>query len=212
MIEEKKNDSVVNGVTSTTKIKTKMEENLKPKEEIEIIEKYKKDAILYGEKCVFAYDCWLQINELYFDNALKPIQIIWGITNYSKNLGNINDNRMMLHNSIYHPVSDIVWGTSKQVFGKKYTYDVILHEMIHQLAHQVKPEYKKKSFYTSHNNPFWCSEVVRIGGLLGYELKVVPQKLKRVDGKVKAFTPADHLTRQEFSTFPYSIRPSGYYL
>ena len=68
-------DSEANGVTSTTK----MEEDLKLKEEIEIIEKYKKDAILYGEKCVFAYDSWLEINELYFDNALKPIQIIWGI-------------------------------------------------------------------------------------------------------------------------------------
>ncbi len=181
-------------------------------EDIEIIEQYKEDAVIYGEKCVFAYDSWLEINELYFDNALKPIQIIWGITNYSKNLGNINDNRMMLHNSIFHPVSEIVWNTDKKMFGKKYTYDVILHEMIHQLAHQVKPEYKKKSFYTIHNNPWWCSEVVRIGGLLGYELKVVPQKLKRIDGKVKAFTPDDHLTRQEFSTFPYSIREQGYYL
>ena len=213
MMKKNLKDSEVNGVTSTTtKIKKKMKEDLKLKEDIEIIEQYKEDAVIYGYKGVLAYDYWQEINELYFDNALKPIQIIWGITGYSHNLGNIDDNRMMLHNSLFHPVSEIVWGTSKKVFGKKFTYDVILHEMIHQLAHQTKPDYKKKSIYSSHNNPFWCSEVVRIGGLLGYELKVVPQKLKRVDGKVKAFTPDDHLTRQEFSTFPYSIREQGYYL
>ncbi|MBF0204082.1 MAG: hypothetical protein HQK67_07140 [Desulfamplus sp.] len=213
MIEEKKNNSAVIGVTSTTTtIKTKMEEDLKPREDIEIIEQYKEDAVIYGYKGVFAYDAWLEINELYFFNSLKPIQIIWGITNYSRSLGNINDNRMMLHNSLFHPVSNVVWGTDKEVFGKKYTYDVILHEMIHQHDHQFQPQYKKKPFYTSHNNPFWCSEVIRIGELLGYELQAVPAKLKRINGKGQSYTPDGHLTRKQLASFPDCIRPNGYYL
>jgi len=145
---------------------------------------------------------------------LKPIQIIWGITNYSHGLGNIDylNNRILLHNSIYAPVSRIVWGTSKEIFGKKYTYDVILHEMIHQHAHQFQPQYKEKPFYTSHNNPFWCSEVVRIGELLGYELQAVPAKLKRIHGKGQSYTPDGHLTRKQLASFPDCIRPAGYYL
>ncbi|MBF0378767.1 MAG: hypothetical protein HQK72_14990 [Desulfamplus sp.] len=212
MLEEETNSAVIGVTSTTTKIKTNMKEDLKPREDIEIIEQYKEDAVIYGYKGVFAYDAWLEINELYFFNSLKPIQIIWGITNYSRSLGNINKNRMMLHDSIYCPVSEIVWDTDKKMFGKKYTYDVILHEMIHQHAHQFQPQYKEKPFYTSHNNPFWCSEVVRIGELLGYELKAVPQKLRRIEGKVKTFIPDGHLTRKELASFPGCIRPAGYYL
>lgn len=75
MIEEKKNDSVVNGVTSTTKIKTKMEENLKPKEEIEIIEKYKKDAIRFSD--IFR-GCYFQ-QAIYNDSHLSMNEETYGI-------------------------------------------------------------------------------------------------------------------------------------
>ena len=64
-------DSEANGVTSTTK----MEEDLKPKEEIEIIEKYKKDAIRFSD--IFR-GCYFQ-QAIYNDSHLSMNEETYGI-------------------------------------------------------------------------------------------------------------------------------------
>lgn len=101
------------------------------------------------------------------------------------------------------------------LLGDRLAEDVLLHEMTHQYLYQIK-NYKGK---TSHNCEEWCEEIIRIAKLMKIEIKALPVKQKRVkqpgqktgNGKVMWFVENGHLTRQEISNFPHSIRPDGFY-
>lgn len=187
-------------------------------QEQQVINKYKLELLkeegfkMFGERGKFAYDSWEQINRLYFDDELTPIPIIWGITNYSKSAGNINNGRMMLHNSIYKPKSEKVWKCDAKWFGKKYVYDVILHEAIHHKI-RLNGGYKDNfAVSSSHNNPQWIDEIIRIGSLLGYDIKAEIVRQKRINGEVSTYVKEGYLTRKEIAGFPHTVRPEGYYL
>ena len=170
-----------------------------------IFEQYKQQGImLYGERGKFAYDSWNDINKAYFNNKLIPIQITWGITPYSKSKSENINGLILLHNSIYNRKNNTL-------YGKKYTYDIILHEAIHHYIINNGGYTQNCAVSSNHNNIEWITEIIRIGGLLGYNIKADIIKQKRINGKVSNYVKEGYLTRKEIASFPISIRSTSYY-
>jgi hypothetical protein len=169
----------------------------------------------FNELGEWSYDKWEELNNLYFDGKLDAGAIIWGLTPHGSYLASYStiDNQITLHTSLVEPKSDSPWNMGS-LLGEKFGEDVLLHEMIHQ--------YLRQNGYTgkeSHNCEEWCGEIIRISKLMGIEIKAKRIKQKRVrevgqktgNGKVQWVVEEGHLNRKEISSFPHSIRPTGFY-
>ena len=177
--------------------------------EIEIIKRF--SGICWGEFGSWTVEEWQRLNTAYFDDALKPGGIVWGLTPHGKSRGSYAPwaNVITLHKSIIEPHSPAPWKIEAYKLNKKFASDVLLHEMIHQKIHQAKLHVSDKE--TSHNNEHWAAEIVRISKLLGIEIKAQKVKQRRFDGKVCWRPRKGYMSRIEMATWPHSIRPPEYY-
>ncbi len=121
----------------------------------------------YQDLGAWTYDSYAEINHRYFDNAVSLNAIQWGITPYGRLLGFYHPlfDTITLHQSLLEPSgygSGNPWGMGG-LLGKALAYDVLLHEMVHQLLHQQK-RYAEND--DAHNCQAWCAELNRIGRLL----------------------------------------------
>jgi hypothetical protein len=180
-----------------------------------LIERYKElkaaGETFFGKFGTWSYETWLELNKTFFDETLKPGPIVWGLTAYGHYLGSYSlggRNTITLHTSLISPSTSAPWKIS--YLGKRFASDVLLHEMMHQHLYQKKPNGYADE--TDHNNEAWCSEVNRIGELLGLDMpkaKVVKQK--RVKGKVVWYVEPGCMSRKDCASFPHPQRPRGYY-
>ncbi|MCC6335542.1 MAG: hypothetical protein IT380_16315 [Myxococcales bacterium] len=91
--------------------------------------------------------------------------------------------------------------------------DVLLHEMMHQSIDQHADERDVDTGGTSsHNCAAWVAEVNRLSPLLGLKRKTEVIRQRRVNGRVTwAAREEGSLTMRELATWPYCLRPDGYY-
>lgn len=172
----------------------------------------------FGGDGGWVYDEWQHHNEMYFGGKLTPGGIIWALTPRGHAMGYYHpkSNRITLHPSTLHPkragYMDETWMKS-ELMGKKYASDLLLHEMIHQSLYQLRgwtgPKVLSES---SHNNKFWCEEIVRIAPKIGLKpILAQPIKQRRVDGIRTRDPKPGHLSRDELSCFPHCLRYDEYY-
>lgn len=178
--------------------------------ELEFIEYKRAAKQFFNEIGEWSYDEWRSHNAIYFDNALKVGAILWGLTPFGGSLGYFEewDNRITLHTSLVRPSTLAPWTITYLKLGKQYASDVLLHEMMHQKILQIDGGWKGKS---CHNCRAWANEIMRVGKLLGMDIKANEVKQRRINGQVKWKERDGYLTLNQMSTFPHCLRPSGFY-
>ncbi len=161
---------------------------------------------IYG---LWGYDLWLSHNDSFFDGELGPVGIVWGLTPHGHNLASYGgDGVITLHPSLLLPSTDNPWEIGAKV-GRKFTSDVLLHEMVHQKLDQTGAECDGPS---SHNNTAWADEIVRISTLLGISgIKAQRVRQRRIGGQVKWAPPDGFLSLRDMAHWPHCTRPAGYY-
>jgi hypothetical protein len=162
--------------------------------------------ILYGAAGVWAHDTFVALNAQYFANAVPHRGILWGLLSYGGKLGLCNgaSGRIILHTSLLDPRSAHPWDMQWSDLGESFACDVLLHEMLHAYlgARRENPK---------HNAAPWCREIERLAIELGIgPVRAQPVKPRRVDGKLMRRALPGHLTQDQLSRFPYSLRPPGY--
>jgi hypothetical protein len=166
----------------------------------------------------WAYEKWELFNYLYFDGALQPGGIVWGLTPHGHSLGYYEPwrNCITLHTSLVKPAGRDPWGMGN-LTGERLAADVLLHEMMHQAIHQRGGDPSRNI----HNSEIWSAEINRLIPLLKIETKLIakPVRQQRVrepgqktgNGKVKWIVEDGCMNRAQLSTFPHSLRPVTYY-
>jgi hypothetical protein len=175
------------------------------------ITKADRDALenLWGEAGTWAAASWTRHNSEHFDGRLRYHGIVWGLTPHGGRLGHTYaSGRITLHPSLLAP-QESAWGIRDQL-GARYAEDVLLHEMVHSSL--FERDISNSSRHPHHNTEEWCAEIMRITPQLGLEpVKAAPVKPRRIKGVVKREPLDGHLSRDDISHWPHSLRPAGYY-
>jgi hypothetical protein len=164
---------------------------------------------LWGPAGAYAVDAFARLNEEHFDNEIKPVPIVIGITAYGRCVGLTRSTteagkpRITIASNAFAPVAINPAGrktTAPPPYGPQMVDDVMVHEMIHALLVQRGED-------PSHNGQPFIDEIVRLSpAILGHEIEAVPQVQKRIDGKNIRWTPPGHLDRDSISRWPHSLR------
>jgi hypothetical protein len=155
----------------------------------------------HGEKGDFAYTAFRWVNRTLFGDQLPTTLIQWGLLPYGKCIGQTRSQDDRYPVVTLHPG---IWQD-----GPRRTLDTILHESIHVAMWYLRGLEKGHS---SHDNPTWASECVRLAPLVGLgPIQAAPTKRIMKDGKYTRATPAGCISMDALSKFPYSLRPTGYF-
>jgi hypothetical protein len=130
---------------------------------------------------------------------------VFGLTPHGHAYGHTyrDTKRITLHTSLLD-ARGRAWHISEKL-GERFAEDVLLHEMVHVRLDD-------RGVNSDHNAQPWCDEIMRITPQLDLEpVKAAPVKPRRVNGKVKRLPLDGHLSRDEISSWPHSIRPASYY-
>jgi len=160
----------------------------------------------------WAYDVWADHNDRYFDNALEPAAIVWGLTPHGHALGSCSHSqptRITMHTSLLQPSGD-AWKIGHKL-GRAFASDVLLHEMIHQVIHERGDGRAWSGDKSSHNNEFWVAEVNRIAPKLGLPANAGVCKQRRTESGRRVVPPDGCMSRAALSSWPHSARPEGHY-
>jgi hypothetical protein len=133
-----------------------------------------------GARGAWAYAAFDLLNSRYFQGELVTPVIRWGLTPYGRCFGQA---RSASHppTILLHPAllgrprprpSKPPWGLNPAWLGEAFSFDVLLHESIHQSQHQ---RLGGVSGSTAHNDPNWISEVNRLLPWLGFSGLVAGQ-------------------------------------
>jgi hypothetical protein len=170
------------------------------------------------------YDTWKSHNETYFDGQLKVIPLYFGILPHGAKLGLYHSGdypRISIHQSLLDPSGD-AWQILP-LLGERFASDVLLHEMVHQAIYERYghdgSELDKFSGASSHNNPAWCAEIVRLASMIGLgSIKAQPVRRTRLDnaqtgkkGKPSWQPAPGYLDREQLSSFPHCLTNEAYY-
>lgn len=117
----------------------------------------------YGALGTWTYDSYAEINQRYFNGEIQINGVQWGLTPHGGSLAFYSPwfDTITLHQSLLESPGN-PWGMGR-LLGKRLAYDVLLHEMIHQLLHQQK---LYGSTDDAHHCQVWCNELNRLGRLL----------------------------------------------
>jgi hypothetical protein len=159
---------------------------------------------LWGDAGTWAADTWTAHNAAYFDGKLRYHGIVFGLTPHGGHLAHTSPTgRITLHPALLDPQSD-AWLIGHKL-GERHATDTLLHEMIHAALIQRGDD-------SGHNGWPWCNEIMRITTELGLKpIKAAPVKPRRIDGKVVRLPLDGHLSRDEISRWPHTLRRAGYY-
>jgi hypothetical protein len=179
---------------------------------------------LYRDLGRFAYEAWDHINSTYFGGRLPETFILWDLTNYGHCLGWCRSHDdgppiIKLHPAVITPAAESPWGIPAEHLGHVFAYDILLHECIHSSVEYLLGGWERmpgrKSYWTSHNNPLWMTEVNRIAPLLGYHGDEFTMKRSRrieiAGQKTKSGKAATRTARRQaghapdFERFPHSL-------
>ena len=165
-------------------------------------------AHYHGDKGDFAYVCFRWVNATVFDHRLPTTLFQWALTPYGKCIGNTRSAAERYPIITLHPG---IWGPGPEEWqpGPRQTLDTVIHECLHVYMLYVIGQEKGHS---SHDNPTWISECLRLGPLLGLPaFQAAPTKRTWVDGSYTRSTPEGCLEMAALSRFPSPLRPKGYY-
>jgi hypothetical protein len=168
---------------------------------------------LWGDAGIWAADTWTRLNATHFDGRARYHGVVWGLTPHGHHLGHTSNpgGRITLHPALLDPQTD-AWKIRDRL-GTRFAADVLLHEMIHALlGDEGYAPTGRADEDSCHNNPRWCTEIVRITPQLQLPpIMAVPVKPRRVNGKVRREPLDGHLSRDAIARWPYSLRPAGFY-
>jgi len=148
------------------------------------------------------YDYWEIINIILYEGKLPPPLITFENMTYGKALAVCYSDYG--HIRIKRPSHKIAPEINPD------TISILLHENIHYAKPYLIDDYDftvippKGADITSHNCPYWISEINRIHKfIIGEELNANFSKMKRVEGVPMRVNLGD-LTRIEVATYPYT--------
>ncbi|MBN2304026.1 MAG: hypothetical protein JXQ72_06105 [Anaerolineae bacterium] len=163
-------------------------------------------VIMWGDYGAWAYDTWASYNATYFDGALEPPGILWGLAPNNRKLGNYDTEFQIitLYSGLLDTEQTNLWGLDAWL-ARDLARDVLLHAMIHQKAGTSGCNYR------SHNNEEWVNEVNRIAPLIGLRAnaQVIPQMRK--GQSLIWVTKEGGMRRRELSGWPMLSRPEEHY-
>lgn len=154
----------------------------------------------YGEgPAVELYQYWNAINHSLYEGILQAPLITFEIMPYGACIGLTNKDRG--HIKLKHPKKGQRLEITPRVIG------VLLHETIHFAALYLDTgDYRRKSYETSHNQPFWISEINRIHKVItGEDLGAEMTKVTSVNGK-SARVNKGLIPLIGISAYPYSLK------
>lgn len=142
----------------------------------------------FNDVGAWSFKTWDTLNRRYFKGKNIPGPIVWessrpddiwiGRYGWSENI-------IILNTKILNPVWVNGWGDISLEGNKRYVSDVMLHEMIHQRAHQI-------DCGAAHCDKTFLSEVARLSERLGLNKK-------------------GHFEWRDIAHFPHTLRPPNYY-
>jgi len=159
----------------------------------------------YGvDTAYLLYDYWEIINSILYEGKLPPPLITFENMTYGKALAVCYSDYG--HIRIKRPSHKIAPEINPD------TISTLLHENIHYAKPYLIEDYNftvippKGADITSHNCPYWISEINRIHKfIIGEELNANFSKVKRVEGAVTRVSLGD-LERKEVSCYPTKKR------
>ena len=127
----------------------------------------------YGDDAAWLYTAFEAINEQLFFGELPYPLIAIEITPHSSCLAWCSSSdtrppRIAIHPTLFgvrEQGKKAPWGVPSAWLGKRFAFDVLLHECMHVSVHYRLGGYDGPS---SHNNDAWISEVNRLAPLLGF--------------------------------------------
>ena len=156
-----------------------------------------------------AYDAFDIINAELYAGELPPLPIMFGLTPHGGNLGSCSRASpplITLHSSLIEPKSTDPWGVARRYWNPAQLVDVLTHEMIHAHLNIIGEN-------PAHNYAPWCREVERQSPAVGVGAIVAAPWKRARDGNGLTYKPTkpDAIPRKALSTWPYLVRPEGYY-
>ena len=164
-------------------------------------------ARYHGDRGGFAYAgiAWAQTHV--YDERLPVPLVQWALTPYGRCLGFTAESVIMADAVItLHPQ---IWRR-----GPAYTLDVIVHELLHVYIRWVlgHTDYARGRGTSSHDNPIWAREVMRLSPRLGLPTVQASPTVRRRAGKtLLRVMPEGCLSRADLACWPHSLRPPGFY-
>ncbi|MEO2015586.1 MAG: hypothetical protein ABGZ53_14580 [Fuerstiella sp.] len=167
----------------------------------------------YGNYGIWLCDAFEAINAEWFSGNLPYPHIVINITAHGRCLGLTHTPETRPPNITIHPTmfglrsrgESSPWGLDPAWLGKRYVFDLLLHEIVHVQNRYVASAEDVKG-PTSHNNDAWINEVNRLCPLIGLDgIKAARSVVRRVDGKPKRTTDGN-IPFNVAATFPHSIR------
>ena len=173
------------------------------------------------------YDARDAINARIYNGELPDLAILVGLTPHARSVGYCemrNPPVITLHPSLLTPRTANPWGEAAEHLNAAFLVDVLTHEMIHAW-HAIHPPGAYPDWCSGphsddqevHNNPHWCTEIMRQSPLVGIaEIIASPwrraRQSKALGGRLE-YQPVlpNSVTRKAAAAWPYSIRPVGYY-
>jgi hypothetical protein len=159
----------------------------------------------YGvDTAYLLYDYWEIINSILYEGKLPPPLITFENMSYGKALAVCYADYG--HIRIQRPSRKIAPEINPE------TVRLLLHENIHYAKPYLIEDYNftvippKGADITSHNCPYWISEINRIHKfIIGEELNANFSKVKRVEGVITRVSLGD-LERKEIASYPTKKR------
>jgi hypothetical protein len=171
----------------------------------------------YGDDGLWLCQTFDAINRKLFGGALPQALITIEMTRWSCCLGWCWLREGRLPHIVIHPTvfgvaesrSKLPWGLSRRLMGRRFAFDVLLHECVHISIHHRLGGYEGPS---SHNNEQWINEVNRLCPLIGLRgIEAGRQVPKRVlnnekTGTVVKKVDEGNLPFSAVASFPHGIR------
>lgn len=171
----------------------------------------------YGDNGLWLCRAFDAINRKLFGGTLPQPLITIEMTRWSCCLGWCWLSEGLLPRVVIHPTilgvgqgnSQPPWGLPRRWMGRRFAFDVLLHECVHISVRHRLGGYDGPS---SHNNEQWISEVNRLCpliGLRGIEAgRQVPKRVQKKDktGTVVKKVDEGNLPFHAVASFPHGIR------
>ena len=171
-------------------------------------------AHYHGEKGDFSYAAFRWANHTLFADQIPTTLIQWALTAFGRCLGYTQPEAERYPVITLHPG---IWGPGPDRWqpGPCMTLDTVIHECLHAYILYVIGQEKGHS---SHDNPTWANECMRLGPLLELPaFKAAPTKrMWKEDTETgketyTRTTPEGCIDMDALAYFPQSLRPKGYF-
>jgi len=173
----------------------------------------------HGDKGRFAYRAVRWAMDVVYDGDRLPVPLTqWALTAYGRCIGLTASTPELAPVVTLHPT---IWDGPRDPnkppapCGPRYTLDVVVHELMHVHVAYVCGAWR--GGHSSHDNPVWCREIMRVSPKLGlpvfFAAPTVRRKVDCSDGvtRSKRLTPDGSIHMAGIAQWPHSLRAPGFY-